>query len=67
MLKLCGEKFFDLNNPKIAGNFLVVSTVPEFDTLVYPMTKKLYKQGFEEFKYLLKVVAYLNIVKDYEF
>lgn len=67
MLKLCGEKFFDLNNPKIAGNFLVVSTVPEFDTLVYPMTKKLYKQGFEEFKYLLKTVAYLNIVKDYEF
>ena len=67
LLKLCAKKFFNLDNPTIKGNFLVVSTIPEYNTLVYPMTPKLYKQGFEEFKFLLKTVAYLNIVKNYEF
>ena len=67
LLKLCAKKFFNLENPTIKGNFLVVSTIPEYNSLVYPMTSKLYKQGFEEFKYLLKVVAFLNIVKGYEF
>lgn len=67
LLKLCSEKFFNLNKPIIKGNFLVVSTIPEYNSLIYPMTPKLFKQGFEEFKYLLKMVAYLNIVDGYEF
>lgn len=67
LLKLCSKKFFDLDNPQVKGNFLVVSTVPDFNTLVYPMTDKLYKSGINEALYLLKVVAYLNIVKGYEF
>lgn len=67
MLKLCTEKFFNLFKPNIKGNFLVISTVPDYNSLVYPMTSKLFKQGFEEFRYLLKVAAYLNIVKGYEF
>lgn len=67
LLKLCSEKFFDLDNPQVKGNFLVVSTVPDFNTLVYPMTDKLYKSGINEALYLLKVVAYLNIIKGYEF
>ena len=67
LLKLCANKFFNLEKPIIKGNFLVVSTVPEYDSLIYPMTPKLFKQGFDEFKYLLKTVAYLNIVKGYEF
>ncbi len=67
LLKLCAKKFFNLDNPTIKGNFLVVSVVPEYNSLVYPMTPKLYKQGFEEFKFLLKTAAYLNIVKGYEF
>lgn len=67
LLKLCAKKFFNLDNPKIKGNFLVVSTIPEYQSLVYPMTPTLYKQGFQEFKYLLQTVAYLNIVKGYEF
>lgn len=67
MLKLCAKKFFNLENPSIKGNFLVVSTIPEYNTLVYPMTNKLFKSGFEEFKYLLKTVSYLNIIKGYEF
>ena len=67
LLKLCSKKFFNLDNPTVKGNFLVISTVPEYNSLVYPMTPKLYKQGFEEFKYLLQVAAYLNIVKGYVF
>lgn len=67
LLKLCANKFFNLDNPKIKGNFLVISVVPDYYSLVYPMTPKLFNQGFAEFKYLLKTAAYLNIVKGYEF
>jgi hypothetical protein len=67
LLKLCSEKFFGMNKPTIRGNFLVVSTIPDYNSLVYPMTLKLFKQGFDEFKFLLQTVAYLNIVKGYEF
>ena len=67
LLKLCAKKFYNLDKPTIKGNFLVVSVIPDYNSLVYPMTPKLFKKGFEEFKYLLKVVAYLNIVKGYEF
>lgn len=67
LLKLCSKKFFGLDNPEIKGNFLVVSTIPDYDTLVYPMTKELWKSGWNEYSYLLKIVIYLNIVKGYEF
>lgn len=66
LLKLCSSKF-GLENPSIKGNFLVVSTIPDYQTLIYPMTPKLYKSGFQEFVYLLKTAIYLNIVKGYEF
>ena len=66
LLKLCAKKFFNLENPIIKGNFLVISTIPDYPSIVYPMTPKLFKQGFEEFKFLLKTAAYLNIVKGYE-
>jgi hypothetical protein len=67
LLKLCAKKFYELENPTISGNFLVVSTIPEYNTCLYPMTPKLFNKGFKEFTYLLKTVAYLNIVKGYEF
>ena len=67
LLKLCSKKFFDLDNPSIKGNFLVISIIPEYNSLVYPMTPKLFKQGLAEFKYLLRTAVYLNIVKGYEF
>jgi hypothetical protein len=66
LLKLVAKKFYNIEKPIIKGNFLVVSVIPEYNSLVYPMTPKLFKQGFEEFKYLLKVAAYFNIVKGYE-
>ena len=67
LLKNVASKYYDLENPKIKGNFLVVSTIPEYNTLVYPMTPKLFKSGIEEVKYLLRCVAYFNQVKGYEF
>lgn len=66
LLKLVVNKYYNITNPKIKGNFLVVSTIPEYNTLVYPMTSKLFKSGMEEIKYLLRCVAYFNQVKGYE-
>jgi hypothetical protein len=67
LLGFVAEKFYDLKKPKIKGNFLVISTIPEYGTEVYPMTQKLFKSGIAEFKYLLQCVAYFNQVKGYEF
>jgi len=67
LLKLIAVNKYGINKPTIKGNFLVVSTIPEYNTLVYPMTPKLFKKGLEEVKYLLKCVAYFNQVKGYEF
>lgn len=67
LLSYCSEKFFNMSKPNIKGNFLVISTIPEYNSLVYPMTPELYRKGFKEFIYLLRVVAYLNIIKGYEF
>ena len=67
LLKLVANKFYNIDKPIIKGNFLVVSTIPEYNTLVYPMTPKLFKSGINEVSYLLKVVAYFNQVKGYEF
>jgi hypothetical protein len=67
LLKLVSSKFYNLEKPAIKGNFLVVSTIPDYNTLVYPMTSKLFKSGIEEVKYLLRCVAFFNQVKGYEF
>lgn len=67
LLKLCAKKHYQIDSPTIKGNFLVVSTIPEYNTLVYPMTPQLFKSGWEEFKYLMRVVYYLNTKKSYEF
>jgi len=58
LLSLCAKKFYNLEKPTIKGNFLVVETIPNFYTKVVPMTKKLYTTGFNEFRHLLKLVAY---------
>jgi arsenate reductase-like glutaredoxin family protein len=67
LLKLCAKKFYNMDNPTIKGNFLTVSTIPEYDSCVYPMTPKLFKSGWEEVKYLLKVVYIMNVKYGYEF
>lgn len=67
LLKLVVKKYYNIEKPSIKGNFLVVSTIPEYNTLVYPMTTALFKSGIEEARYLLKCVAYFNQVKGYDF
>lgn len=67
LLKLCAQHIYKIEKPTIKGNFLVVSTVPDYNTRVYPMTSKLFKSGWNEVLFLLKTVAYLNQVKGYEF
>ena len=67
LIKLCAKKFYNVENATTKGNFLVVSTIPEYNTLVYPMTSKLFMSGWKEALFLLKTVAYLNQVKGYEY
>lgn len=67
LIKLCAKKFYNVEKATTKGNFLVVSTIPEYNTLVYPMTSKLFMSGWKEVLFLLKTVAYLNQVKGYEF
>lgn len=58
LLKLCSEKFYHLKDPKIQANYLVVSTIPNFYSKVRPVTYGELREGFHEFKTLLKYVAY---------
>lgn len=63
LLTFCAKKFYNMENPTIKGNFLVVETIPEYLTGVVPM--KMFKKGFEEFKHLLKLVAFY-VLNGYE-
>jgi hypothetical protein len=65
LLKLCAEKFYNIKDPRIKANYLIVSTIPNFYTKVRPVTTKEIAQGFNEFKSLLKLVAYYIAYKGY--
>ena len=67
LLKQVAKKFYNIEKPEVKGNFLVVSTIPEYDTSVVPMTPKMFAKGWKECIYLLKSVAYFNQVKGYDF
>lgn len=56
LLSLVAKKFYSVNNPTIKANYLVVSTIPNYYTKVVPLTKKMFKEGWNEFIYLLKLV-----------
>lgn len=58
LLSLCAKKFYNLDNPTITSNCLIVSTIPQYYTKVYKVTKKDFKKGWNEFIYLLKLVSY---------
>lgn len=65
LLKLCAEKFYNIYNPKLQANYLIVSTIPNFYSKVRPVTYRELQQGFHEFKTLLKYVAYQIGYRDY--
>lgn len=58
LLSLVAEKHYGIKNCKIQSNCLVVSTIPKYYTKVYEVTKADFIKGWEEFKFLLKLVAY---------
>lgn len=58
LLSLCAKKYYGMEECTIRSNCLVVSTIPDFYTKVYEVTKKDFVKGFSEFQYLLKLVAY---------
>ena len=58
LLSLVVKKFYNMENPTIKGNYLVVSTIPSYYTKIVPMTSKMYKEGWDSFTSLLKLVAY---------
>ena len=58
LLTLCAQKYYNMDICSVKGNYLVVSTIPKYYTKVIPVTKSMYREGFEEFKYLLRLVAY---------
>jgi hypothetical protein len=57
LLSLCAKKYYGMDNPTVKGNYLVVSTIPGHYTKVLPMTNKMFKEGWNEFKRLLQLVA----------
>lgn len=66
LLSECTKKFYNMEKFTIKSNFLWVSTIPTYYTKVTPMTSKLFKQGFNEFKDLLRRAAISIYFKDSE-
>lgn len=65
LLKLYVEQKYGMKNPHMRVNCLVVSTVPDHFTKVYNVTNKEIDEGFKEFRYLLKLVAYYIAYQGY--
>lgn len=66
LLGFVANKFYKIIKPEIKGNFLVVEMGHDFNTGVYPMTTEMFKEGFKQFKHLLKLVAYYCTLPEYE-
>lgn len=58
LLSLCAKKYYTLDNPLIKANYLVVSTIPQYYTKVVHVTKSMFNEGWREFQYLIRLVAY---------
>lgn len=65
LLSLVAKKYYNLDNPTVKGHYLVVSTIPNYYTKVVPITKQMFREGFIEFRSLLKQVAKL-VATDYK-
>jgi hypothetical protein len=60
LLKLYVQKTYNWKETKIKSNFLVVETIPEYYTKVFPMTKSLFNKGIKELSRLLKLAAFYS-------
>lgn len=57
LLGLCAKKFYEMEECTVKSNCLVISTIPDYYTKVYEVTKKDFSKGWNEFKNLLRLVA----------
>lgn len=58
LLTLVAKKFYGMEDCTVKSNCLVVSTIPSYYTKVYEVTKGDFAKGWNEFKTLLRLVAY---------
>lgn len=65
LLGLYVSKEYNMVKPTVKGNFLVVETFGNFNSKVYPMDNTLFKTGFDEFKHLIKLVAFYCTLPEY--
>lgn len=57
LLSLCAKKFYGMEECIVKSNCLVVSTIPDYYTKVYEVTKKDLTKGWNEFRKLLILVS----------
>lgn len=57
LLSLVAEKYYKMKDYKVKSNCLIVSTIPQYYTKVYHLTKADFARGWEEFKYLVRLAA----------
>lgn len=58
LLTLVAKKYYGMSDCIVKSNCLVVSTIPNYYTKVYPVSKAEFTRGWGEFKYLLRLVAH---------
>lgn len=58
LMTLVANKFYGIKNCNIQSNCLVVSTIPDYYTKVYKLSKTDFQKGWNEFKFLLRLAAY---------
>lgn len=64
LLKHAVAKHYNIYNPTIKSNCLVVETFPGYFTKTYELTKTDLLKGMQEFGWLLRQVAYFKAVND---
>ena len=66
MLKMYIQKEYNVSNPSLRANMLVVSTVPNYSSLAVSVNTTQIQQGFQEFAALVKLVAHYIVHEGYE-
>ena len=62
LLKLYAEQVYKLQHPEMYVNFMLVSTVPNYQTGVYRCRNHEIAEGFKEFKRLFKPIEKEELV-----
>lgn len=65
LLSLCAKKFYGVDKCTIKSNCLVVSTIPDYYTKVYEVTKGDLAKGWCEFRNLLNLISQY-VITDYK-